>query len=93
MFPMLFAIQVKFLSLFLVMFLITSRALDTDWFIFTLLAEFVHVTFGAGLPVAEQLTMTSLPSIISKGEEKLLLVISGPTFLKKEQAFIFSQSR
>ena len=64
------------------MFLITSRALDTDWFSFALLVEFVHVTFGAGLPVAEQLTMTSSPSITSNGEVKLL-VICGGTIYKK----------
>ena len=74
------------------MFLITSRALDTDWFSFTLLAEFVHVTFGAGLPVAEHLTMTSLPSITSKGEEKLLLAISGPTFFFKKNKLLLTLS-
>ena len=65
------------------MFLITSRALDTDWFSFILLTEIVHVTFGAGLPVAEQLTMTSLCSITSNGEEKLLRIICGGTVYKK----------
>ena len=61
------------------MFLITSTALDTDWLSILLVIEFVHVTFGAGLPVAEQLTMTLLPSITSSGDEKLLFVICGGT--------------
>ena len=78
------------------MFLITSRALETDWLSLVSLTDVVQVTFGAGLPLAEQLTMTSLPSITSIGEKKVLTICGGtektsPCVLEDIQSFSYIQ--